>query len=69
MMSNFISDNDIKDEILYQYPIPENINDKKETDSNIKSLLQEQRTKDTLSLDKAFTAIQDKISNVLGPLF
>lgn len=67
-MNHSIPDSDIKDEILYTYPIPDNIKNKKEIDANIKSLLLEQRSKETLSLDKAFSSIQDKISNVFGPL-
>lgn len=67
-MNTYIPDSDIKDEILYTYPIPDNIKNKKEIDANIKSLLLEQRGKETLSLDKAFSSIQDKISNVFGPL-
>jgi len=36
--------------------------------ANIKSLLVERRAKETLSLDKALTSVQDKITNVFGPL-
>ena len=40
-MNTYIPDSDIKDEILYTYPIPDNIKNKKEIDANIKSLLLE----------------------------
>uniref|UniRef100_A0A7M5UXD4 Uncharacterized protein n=1 Tax=Clytia hemisphaerica TaxID=252671 RepID=A0A7M5UXD4_9CNID len=67
-MNSYINDGDIKDEILYQFPIPDNLNNKKEMDSNIRSLLSEMRAKETLSLDKAFESVQDKVLNVFGPL-
>ena len=37
-------------------------------DSNINSLLTEMRAKETLSLDKAFGSVQDKVLNIFGPL-
>ena len=40
-MNTYIPESDIKDEILYTYPIPDNIKNKKEID---KSLLLEQRS-------------------------
>ena len=67
-MNSYINDSDIKDEILYQYPVPDNLNNKKDMDSNINSLLTEMRAKETLSLDKAFGSVQDKVLNIFGPL-
>ena len=67
-MNSYINDSDIKDEILYQYPVPDNLNNKKDMDSNINSLLTEIRAKETLSLDKAFGSVQDKVLNIFGPL-
>ena len=52
-INTFISDNDFKDEILYEYPVPGS-KTKKVMDSNIKSLLTECKATDALSLDKAF---------------
>ena len=66
-MNSYINGNDINDEILYQYPVPDNLNNKKDMDSNIKSLLTEMKAKETLSLDKAFESIQDKVLNIFGP--
>ena len=53
-MNCFIPDSDIKEQILQEFPIPENLTCKKEMDSNIKPLLSETKAKETLSLDKAF---------------
>ena len=66
-MNCFISDSDIKDEILKDFPVPENLIARKEMDSNIKSLLSEKFAKETLSLDKAFNHIQERIGHIFGP--
>ena len=67
-MNSYISDNDIKDEILFDFPVPDNITSKTEMDSNIKSLLFEKKANETLALDKAFGSVQEKIGNIFGPI-
>lgn len=47
---------------------PEDLNCKKEMVSNIKYILLEKKTKENLSLDKAFCSMQEKIGNICGPL-
>ena len=67
-MNTYIADTDIKDEILFTYPVPNNLQSKKDMDSNMKSFLTEMRAKDTISLDKAFNSIQEDIQRVLSAL-
>ena len=41
----FITDSGIKEQILQEFPIPENLTCKKEMDSNIKSILLQKKAK------------------------
>ena len=67
-MNCFIPNSNIKEQILQEFPIPENLNYKKEIDLNIKSLALEKKAKETLSLDKFFCSMQEKIGNIFRPL-
>ena len=65
-MNCFIPDSDIKGQILPEFLISENLTCKKEMDSNIKFFLLAKKTKETLSLDKAFCSVQEKVEISLG---
>ena len=67
-MNCFIPDSDIKEQILQEFAIPENLICKKEMDLNIKFLLLEKKSKKSLLLDKSFCLMQEKIGNISGPL-
>ena len=60
-MKCFIPDGDIKEQILQEFPTTVNLTCKKEMDSNTKSLLVEKKAKETMSLDKAFCSMQEKV--------
>ena len=67
-MNCFIPDSDIKEQILQEFPVLENMTCEKEMDWNIKSLLLEKKGKEALSLDEAFCSMQQKIGNIFGTL-
>ena len=58
-MNCFIRDCDIKEQILPEFPIPENLTCKKEIDLKIKFLLSQKKTKETLSLFGPLSQIGD----------
>ena len=66
--STYISETDIKNCILYQNPVPENIPTPANLDGYIKQLLEERRKMSVISEDKNVAKIQQKITDVLGPL-
>jgi len=68
MCNIFLPEKQLQENILDENPIPANISATKEIDSYMKAILHEKGLKQCLSLDKAFSSIQEKIGQVFGPM-
>ena len=67
-MNIYIPDKDLRENILVENPVPENISSEKNLDSYLKELLEEQNKKACLSGENALARVQTRIGYVYGPL-
>ena len=67
-MNCFLTEKQIEEAIGKEFPVPSNVSIEKELDSYLRSILNERKQKQCLSMDKAFQEIQKKIGLVYGPL-
>ena len=64
----FISEGDLKEAILTQSPVPENIDTVKKLDHFLKDLLKEKKKTNEQNLQNIFEKLQNKTRDVMGPL-
>ena len=66
-MGKFVPEKQLKENILYENPVPNNIAQPKTLDVFMKELLEEQGKKHSLALEKDLLDIHQKATNILGP--
>ena len=66
-ISQFIPEKSIKETILNESPVPENIPEVRSLDLFLKELMEEQGKRHSLALDKDLTELNQKVMNILGP--
>ena len=64
----FIPEGDLKEAILTQSPVPENIDTVKKLDDFLKDLLKEKRKTSEQNLENIFEKLQNKTRDVMSPL-
>ena len=64
----FIPEGDLKEAILTQSPVPENIDTVKKLDDFLKDLLKEKKKTSEQNLENIFEKLQNKTRDVMGPL-
>ena len=64
----FIPEGDLKEAILTQSPVPENIDTVKKLDDFLKDLLKEKKKTNEQNLENIFEKLQNKTRDVTGPL-
>lgn len=66
--STYISDSDLKNCILKENPVPTNVPKPATLDNYLKSILEERHKPYVVTEDKASSKIQQKLTDVMGPL-
>ena len=64
----FIPEGDLKEAILTQSPVPENMDTVKKLDDFLKDLLKEKKKTNEQNLENIFEKLQNKTRDVVGPL-
>ena len=64
----FIPEGDLKEAILTQSPVPENMDTVKKLDHFLKDLLKEKKKTNEQNLQNIFEKLQNKTRDVMGPL-
>ena len=64
----FIPEGDLKEAILTQSPVPENMDTVKKLDDFLKDLLKEKKKTNGQNLQNIFEKLQNKTRDVMGPL-
>ena len=64
----FIPEGDLKEVILTQSPVLENMDTVKKSDNFLKDLLKEKRKTNKQNLENIFEKLQNKTRDVMGPL-
>ena len=64
----FIPEGDLKEAILTQSPVPENIETVKKLDDFLQGLLKEKKKTNEKNLENIFEKLQNKTRDVMGPL-
>ena len=67
-MKVHVSDKEIKDNVLYDSPVPSNIREVPQLDNYMKTILSDNSKFTTLKWEKTLKTIQDKVISVFGPL-
>ena len=67
-LNEFIPESTLKEAVLLESPVPDNINEVKVLDDYIKESLKDRNQKSTLFLDNIYERLQKKNSEVMGPL-
>ena len=67
-MKVHVSDKEIKDNVLYDNPVPSNIREVPQLDNYMKTILSDNSKFTTLKWEKTLKTIQDKVISVFGPL-
>ena len=67
-VNRFIKEPDLKESILYEFPVSTNLLKTKKMDASFKELLEEQFKKAVLNQEDVLFNIQKKVQNIFGPL-
>ena len=67
-MGMFVPDQELKNSISLENPVPSNLDRPKQTEDSLKELIEEKRRRSKLVMDDNFDKILQKALNILGPL-
>jgi len=64
----FIPEKELKDAVLLENPVPENIDPTKKLDDFLKGILKERKKTDLINQDNILEKVQGRIRGIMGPL-
>ena len=64
----YVKEADLKQQILMENPVPDNLDQAKKLDDFVRDILKDKRKQEDLRMDGTFEKIQSKNACVMGPL-